>query len=100
MKNTFRENDFVCKDFLSTVKKTSCIKNIGVLVVYGKQNNSSNFRDRTKLMLPLDLARFRVNKSIQFVHPSSKKIYILFRTSLHFLTKKSNFRNLFKKNYH
>ena len=26
--NTVRENIFVCEDFLSTVKKTSCIENI------------------------------------------------------------------------
>ena len=26
MKNTFRKNVFVCEDFLSTVKKMSCIK--------------------------------------------------------------------------
>ena len=30
MKNTFLENVFVCEDFFSTIKKTSCIENIRV----------------------------------------------------------------------
>ena len=28
MNTTFRENVFICEDFLATVKKTSCIENI------------------------------------------------------------------------
>ena len=68
MNTTSQENAFVCGDFLSTVKETSCIENIRVLGVNGKCFSSSNFRDRTKLILPLDLARLRVNKSIPFVH--------------------------------
>ena len=30
-KNTFLENVFVCENFLSTIKKTSCIENIRCL---------------------------------------------------------------------
>ena len=50
------KNIFVWEDFLSTVKKMSCIENIRVSGVYGKSISSSNFRGRTKLSIPLDLA--------------------------------------------
>ena len=54
-------------DFQYDVNKTSCMENIMVLGFDGKCY-SSDFRDRTKLMLPLDLARLRVYKNIPFFH--------------------------------
>ena len=51
---------FVCENFLSTVKKTSCIKNIRFLGGLWEMLRLPNFTDRTKWMVPLDLARLRV----------------------------------------
>ena len=60
MKKTFQENVFICDDFSLTVKKTSCVENIGFWGLYGTKNAPHNFRDRTKWMVPLDLPRLRV----------------------------------------
>ena len=60
MKKTFRENVFICEYFSLNLKKTSCVKNMGFCGLYGKEQGSPNFRDITKWMVPLDLARLRV----------------------------------------
>ena len=75
MKNTFWENIFVSENFLSTVKKPSCRENIRFLVglrkmlrlyrkmlrLYGLYVNAKVYRkDKTKWIVPLDLAQLRV----------------------------------------
>ena len=64
MKNTFHDNVFVREYFLLTVKKTSCIENIRLLEGLRKMLRLRQFEcliiDRTKLMLPLDLAPLKV----------------------------------------
>ena len=59
-KNTFRENDFVCEDFSLNRKENDVHRKYRFWGVYGKEEGSPNFRDRTKWMVPLDLARLRV----------------------------------------
>ena len=64
-------------DFQYDVKKMSCIENISFGEVYEKCYSSSNFRDRTKLMVPSDLALLlRLYKIIQFIHSSTKINFI------------------------
>ena len=58
--NTFPEKVFVSEVFLSTVKETSCIENIRFLGGSTKNAKTPPILDRTKLMLPLDLAWLRV----------------------------------------
>ena len=40
--------------------------------IYGKEQKSHNFRDRTKWMVPFDLARLRVQENISKLHFPSK----------------------------
>ena len=56
MKKTFRENVFVCEDFSLNRKENELHRKYKVLGGYGKCYDSANFRDRTKWMVPLDLA--------------------------------------------
>ena len=56
------------KIFLETEKKTSCVENIGFLGLYGKEQGSSNFRDRTKWMVPFE---FSMTQSIRKCTESS-----------------------------
>ena len=101
MKKTFRENVFVCEDFSLNHKENKLQRKYIFWGVYLKYSCSSNFRDRTKLMLPLDLARLRAYKNIFFVYLSSKIKCIYISYILHtFFSKKSNFMNLLKKIYH
>ena len=61
MKKTFRENVFICEDFSLNRKKNELRRKYGIFCwLYGKEQGSTNFRDRTKWMVPLDLARLRV----------------------------------------
>ena len=60
MKKTFRENVFICEDFSVNRKENELRRKHGFLGLYGKEQGSPNFRDRTKWMVPLDLARLRV----------------------------------------
>ena len=69
MKNIFRENGFVCEDFSLNRKENELHRKYRFFGgVHGKYY--SNFRDRTKFMLPLYLARLRVYKTVFF------KIYL------------------------
>ena len=65
MKKTFRENAFVCEDFSLNHKENELHRKYVFWGVYGKYY-SSNFRDKTKFMVPLDLARLRVYKTVFF----------------------------------
>ena len=61
MKKTFRKNVFICEDFSLNRKKNELRRKYGILRgLYRKEQGSPNFRDRTKWMVPLDLARLRV----------------------------------------
>ena len=75
----------------------SCIENIRFWGSYGKCNGSANFRDRTKWMVPLDLARLRVYNSIFFSFIFKNKFDKNSWTLRKFFLKKNNFRNLFQK---
>ena len=57
MKKTFRENVFICEDFSLNCKENELRENMGF---WGKEQGSSNFSDRTKWLVPLELARLRV----------------------------------------
>ena len=61
MKKTFRENVFICEDFSLSRKENKLCRKYGILRgLYGKEQESPNFGDRTKWMVPLDLARLGV----------------------------------------
>ena len=65
MKKAFREIDFVCKDFSLNRKENELHRKYKVFG--GSRENEmdcSNFRDRTKWMVPLDLTRLREYNSI------------------------------------
>ena len=57
MKKTSRGNVFICEDFSLNRKENKLRRKCGILRgLYGKEKESPNFRDRTKWMVPLDLA--------------------------------------------
>ena len=61
MKKIFQENVFICEDFSLNRKENELRRKYGIFGgLYGKEQRSPNFRDRTKWMVPLDLARLRV----------------------------------------
>ena len=60
MKKTFRENAFICEDFSLNRKENELRRKRDFGGLYGKEQGSPNFRDRTKWMVPLDLAQLRV----------------------------------------
>ena len=65
MKKTFREIVFVCEDFSLNRKENELHRKYKVFGGSTKNEmDCSNFRDRTKWMFPLDLARLRVYNSI------------------------------------
>ena len=60
MKKTFRENVIVCEDFSLNCKENELHKKFWFLGGLRKRTRIPNFRDRTKWMVPLDLAGLRV----------------------------------------
>ena len=60
MKKTFRENVFICEDFSPNHKENELRRKYGIFGGFTEKNKDPNFRDRTKWMVPLDLARLRV----------------------------------------
>ena len=60
MKKTFRENVFICDDISLNCKENELRRKYRVFGALRKKNEPPNFRDRTKWMVPLDLARLRV----------------------------------------
>ena len=68
---------------------------MGFLGLHGKEQESPNFRDRTKWMVPLDLARLRVEENIPKPHlPSKINITKILEHRIN-LKKKWNFMNFF-----
>ena len=73
IKKTFRENVFVCKDFSLNRKENELHRKY--MVLGATENGMANFRDRTKWLVPLDLARLRVYNSIFFSFIFENKFY-------------------------
>ena len=60
MKKTFRENVFIYEDFSLNRKENELHRKYRFWGVCGKEQGSPSFSDRTKWMVPLDLARLKV----------------------------------------
>ena len=99
MKKAFREIIFVCEDFSLNREENELHRKYKVLG--GSTENEmdcSNFRYRTKWMVPLDLARLRVYNSIFLLNYPKINLIKKFEHRVNFFLKKINFMNLFKKN--
>ena len=61
MKKTFRENVFICEDFsLNRKENEELRRKYGIFGGSTEKNKDPPILDRTKWMVPLDLARLRV----------------------------------------
>ena len=60
MKKTFQENVFICDDFSLNRKENELRIKYRVFGGSTEKKCTPNFRDRTKWMVPLDLARLKV----------------------------------------
>ena len=68
----FRENVFVCEDFLSTVKKTSYRNKKAFGGTAIKDNWPFNFRDSVNLKLSLHIVHIYVDLSAGFLKKNKK----------------------------
>ena len=67
MKKTFQKIFFICEDFSLNRKENELRRKYRVLAgSMEKRLHTPNFRDITKWMVPLDLARLRVYKTVPF----------------------------------